>query len=142
MNRNYILTRRGQDIFEPFFDELFNMPFASKTTGGLMKTDIEEQEKSYLMTIEVPSFNKEDIKIELENGYLTINATKEDKTEENDEKNYVFKERTYGSYSRSYYVGDDIKEENIHAKMENGLLFLTIDKVEPQEPKKNYISIH
>ena len=141
MNRDYDLTiNKGQDFFESIINGLWKQPFsASFCSHGLMKTNIEEQEKAYLMTIEVPSFNKEDIKLELEEGYLTVKASKE--LSKNDEQNFILKEIFEGESSRSYYVGEDVKEENIHAKLENGILSLLIDKVEPITKKKSNITI-
>ncbi|MCF0116769.1 MAG: Hsp20 family protein [Bacilli bacterium] len=141
MNRDYDLTiNKGQDFFESIINGLWKQPFsASSYSHGLMKTNIEEQEKAYLMTIEVPSFNKEDIKLELEEGYLTVKASKE--LSKNDEQNFILKEIFEGESSRSYYVGEDVKEESIHAKLENGILSLLIDKVEPITKKKSNITI-
>ena len=93
--------------------------------------------------MDLPGFKKEDIRISLENGYLTVGALKnESKEEKNEEKNYIHRERYTGKCSRSFYVGDSIKEEDIKAKYTDGILQIIVPKsnVREIEPKK-YISI-
>lgn len=129
------------------FDEMFNDPFFekgySKKEVSLMKTDIKEKDGNYILEIDIPGYNKEDIKIELENGYLTVAAAKEEKVDEEDKKShYIHKERFYGSCSRSYYVGDDVKEEDVKATFKNGILTLAFPKEkEKRIEDKKYIQI-
>ena len=107
-----------------------------------MKTDIKENEKDYELSVELPGYKKEDVNAELKDGYLIINATNEKNDEEKDEKGYIRKERYYGSFTRSFYVGKDVKEEDIKAKFENGVLILDIPKeVEKLPEEKKYIAI-
>lgn len=115
------------------FDEFFNDPFFTETSSlhvpQLMKTDIQEQDGQYLLDIELPGYKKEDIQAELKDGYLTIQARKEDSIEEKDEKhNYVRKERYSGSCKRSFYVGEGVQEEDIKAGFQDGILRIMVSK--------------
>ena len=128
-----------------FDDDFFRDDFFShkdKMNFQLMKTDIQEDENKYLLEVDLPGYNKEDIKIDVTDGYLTINAkiTREDNDEE---KNYVRRERFTGEATRSFYVGEDIKEDEIKASFKNGILTLEVPKVNPEEklPEKKYIEI-
>ena len=96
------------------------------------------------MSMELPGYKKEDVKAELKDGYLTITAKHEDNKDEKNEKgNYIRRERFYGQCSRSFYVGEDVTQQEIKAKFENGVLELTIPKKEekPKVPEKQYIFI-
>lgn len=141
-----MLTRRnfGRNFFEDFFnDPLFSEPFGTHETS-LMKTDVQEDDAHYLMDIELPGFDKQDIRAQLKNGYLTITAEKMTNNEETDEKsNYVRRERYCGSCQRSFYVGDQVKQEDINAAFENGILKLMVPKEAPKaiEETPNYIPI-
>ena len=113
-----------------FFDRKDRMNF------NLMKTDIREDDKSYLLEVDLPGYSKDDIKIDITDGYLTINAKVE--KEDNDEnKNYVRRERFTGEVSRSFYVGDDIKEEEVKASFKNGILTLEVPKLSLEDKKKD-----
>ena len=107
-----LVPRRNDfDLFDNFFDD----GFFTKRERNMMKTDIREQKDKYIVDIDLPGFEKENINVSLENGYLNISA-KVDKKEENKEhEKYVHRERFTGECSRSFYLGDDIKEEDIHA---------------------------
>jgi HSP20 family protein len=112
-----------------------------QTNGVNLKTDIKETETNYEFIIEVPGMTKEDIKIEYENNYLIITATKTSSIEEGDESKYLRRERVFGKYSRSYYLGE-IDENQINAKYEDGLLKINIPKAEVEKAKtKKYINI-
>ena len=127
------------DLFDPFFNDFFGLERNAKY-NEVMKTDIIDHKDSYEMKIDMPEINKDDIKMSLENGYLTIEAKLEKNTDENDK--YIRKERYYGEFKRSYYVGDNVKEEDIDAKLENGVLTLNIKKIEEEKaPEKKYIAI-
>ena len=123
------------DLFDNFFG---NDDFFAKKES-LMKTDIKETDSKYIIEMDLPGFDKENINLELNNGYLEISAKQE--REENDEENtkYVRKERFYGECSRSFYVGDDITEEDIDAEFKNGILIVNVPKkleTEEKEVKK------
>lgn len=125
------------------FDDLFNTPFFTRTESSMMKTDIKEHDNCYDLTIDLPGVKKEDIKAELNDGYLTVSAENNTSKDEKDENGkYICRERYSGSYSRSFYVGDAITEEDISAKFENGTLKLTVPKKEALPEKQNkYIAI-
>jgi len=128
--KNYINT------LDPFFDQLFG--FKTVNTK-LMPTNIKETKECYILEIELPDFTKNDIKISLKDGNLTVSASKEEKETE---VKYLLKERTATKYARSYYVGDDVKDSDINAKLENGILTLTIFKREPEKKTESFIEIN
>ena len=148
-----------EDLFDEFFDDFFDFPViddremkkAQKKLYGhhaanMMKTDVKEQEDRYEVDIDLPGFKKEELSLELKNGYLLISATKGLDKEEKEEKTgkFVRRERYAGSMSRSFYVGEDIKQEDIHAKYESGVLRLSIPKPEERKAQiedKKYIAI-
>jgi HSP20 family molecular chaperone IbpA len=109
-----------------------------------MRTDVKEDSKGFELDIDLPGFKKEDVKAQLKDGYLTISA---ENSQTNDEKDsdgkYIRRERFFGTCSRSFYVGDDITEEDIKAKFENGILKVSVPKKEaqPVEEKNKFISI-
>ena len=124
----------GENLFD---DDWMAFPFDrdfwgrtnNKTTKNLMKTDIREHDAGYELDIDLPGFKKDEIKAELENGYLTISATKGANNDEQDKKGkYIRRERYAGTMQRSFYVGDDVTQEDIKAKFENGILRLSIPK--------------
>ena len=125
------------DFFrDDFFDRKDRMNF------NLMKTDIREDENSYLLEVDLPGYSKDDIKIDITDGYLTINA-KVEKENNEDKKNYVRRERFTGEVSRSFYVGENIKEEEVKASFKNGILTLEVPKLSLEDKKKDkkYIEI-
>lgn len=123
-----------------FFDDMLDDTLFKKESN-LMKTDIKESDTEYTLEIDVPGCKKEDIKIDLESGYLNVNVEiSKDTTEENE--NYIHKERFSGSCSRSYYVGDNVTEEDINANFKNGILKITVPKKEDiRETSKKFIDI-
>mgnify|MGYP002852187490 CR=1 FL=1 len=136
------MPRRNFDLFD---DDFFKDDFFTgreKSNFNLMKTDIRETEDNYLLDIDLPGYNKEDIKIDVTDGYLTINASMNQEKNE-DSGNYVRRERFCGEVNRSFYVGEDIHEDQIKASFKNGILSLDIPKVHPEEnkPEKKYIEI-
>lgn len=125
------------------FDDFFETPFMTRTASSMMKTDIKELDNSCELTIDLPGVNKEDIKAELNDGYLTISAESSSSNDEKDENGkYICRERYSGSFSRSFYVGDAVTEQDITAKFENGTLKLTVPKKNALPEKQNkYITI-
>lgn len=134
----------GETLFDDFMDDLFDFPDdkalrkAQKQLYGrhavnMMKTDVQEHEDHYEIDVDLPGFKKEELTLELQNGYLTISAEKGIE-KDNADKKFVRRERYAGSMSRSFYIGDDVKEEGIHAKYENGVLKLSVPKLESQKP--------
>ena len=132
--------RRDFDLFGDMFDD----PFFTNNDSKMMKTDIKENDNNFELEIDLPGFKKDDIKMSIDDGYLTINAKQEDNKDEKDKHGkYVRRERYFGECSRSFYVGDDIKGEDIKAKYKNGTLRVEIPKKEEKEklPDKKYIEI-
>ena len=132
-----------------FMDDLFDMPqrtyAKSYSANVLMKTDIKESEEGFTVEMDLPGFCREDISAELKDGYLTVTATAkkaEENTSDKKEK-YVQKERFHATCNRSFYVGDNMKQEDIKAKFENGVLTLQVPKKEeiPEEQAKKFITI-
>lgn len=142
--KNYLQKRNYvRDPFFDMFDDFFKPVFYDDSADS-MRTDIKETENGYQLDVEMPGFDKKDIKIALENGYLTVSAQKSSKDEEGNEKNknerYIRKECTV-SCSRSYYVGNDVEKENVKAKYENGMLTLNVPKSQPKQLPSHNIEI-
>ena len=135
----------GENLFDDWFDKDFfpgRNPLYGKNEKNLMKTDVREQEDNYEVLIDLPGFKKDDVTIELENGYLTITASKGlDKDEEQQKSGYIRRERWAGKCSRSFYVGESVCSEDIKAKMEDGILTMIVPKQQRQLPQKNTIMI-
>ena len=132
----------GDDLF----DDFFGYPFGGYgwNGGSLMKTDIKDTDQGYEMTMNLPCVKKEDIKAELKNGYMTIHVSSNTNQDEKDEKGrYIRRERYSGNCSRSFYVGDQITQEDIKAKFEDGILRIDIPKKEakPAVEENKYVSI-
>ena len=123
-------------------DDVFNDSFFTKRESNIMKTDIIEKENNYVLKVDLPGYKKEDIKLELNDDYLTISAsTSKESDDLNEKENYIHKERFYGKCSRSFYVGN-ITDEDISASFKDGILSVTFPKenVKNEETKK-YIEI-
>ena len=120
----------GENLFDDWMD--FSFPDIDKALYGKhakneMKTDVRETEDGYELDIDLPGFKKDEVTAQLDNGYLTIQASKGLDKEQKDKKGkYIRKERYAGSMSRSFYVGDAITEEDVHAKYEDGILKLSV----------------
>ena len=124
------------------FDSMFDDPFFDRKETKWMKTDIKEVGNNYVIEVDLPGYNKENIQIEMENGYLNITAKVDNSNEEEEEGKYIHKERYYGECSRSFYVGDNITEEDIKASFKNGILTLTLPKEEQKKiENKKFIPI-
>ena len=137
-----MLPRKRNDF--DLWDEMFRDPFfTGERESKLMKTDIKEKKDKYIVDIDLPGYEKDDIKIEVDNGYLIVNAKTCHHKDEKEEGKYVRKERFVGECSRSFYVGEDVKQEDIKASFRNGTLKIEIPKKdEPKElPEKKYIPI-
>ena len=139
----------GESLFDRFFDdslekEFFGThnPLYGKHAKNLMKTNVKDVNDHYEVAVDLPGFQKDEVNVELENGYLTISAAKGlDKDEKDKEGRYIRQERYAGSCSRSFYVGD-VKPEDVSAKYEDGILKLSMPKQGKQElPKRSTIAI-
>lgn len=133
------------DFFDGFGDMFRSFPSYVKSNSSYsMSTDVKEFDDHYQLDMELPGFNKEDIKAELKNGYLTISAKHDESNDEkNEEGKYIRKERYYGECRRSFYVGNNMTKEDIKANFENGILKLNVPKAEakPEVEADNFISI-
>ena len=146
-NDKFDLTVRGDEhpfnIFDPFFEDFFGYPMFDrremKRLNNVMKTDVKEDEKNYTLMMEIPGVDKKDINLDLKNGYLTVTAKREHKVDDSKE-NYVRRERSYGSFSRSFYVGD-VRKEDVEASLENGELKIVLPKEQKRVDGSNRIEI-
>ena len=128
------------------FDKEFNRmmrPLYGKHAQNMMKTDVRETDNSYELDIDLPGFKKDEIKVELDNGYLSISAAKGlDKDEEKKDGKYIRRERYAGAMNRTFYVGDNLTQQDIQAKFEDGILKISVPKKDVHQIKQNkYIAI-
>ncbi len=141
----------GKDMFDdfwgfPFYDNKDFKKMEKKLYGqrerSLMKTDVKEHKDSYEMEMDLPGFEKEQVKVSLENGYLTVSAAKENE-QTNESGKYIRRERYAGACQRTFYVGDDVTQDDIHGEFKHGILKLSIPKKEhrPSVEEKKYITI-
>ncbi len=139
---------------EKFMDDLFGIPelkefdnmekkLYGRRAGRMMKTDVREKDDNYEVVIDIPGFKKEEITVELDEGYLTINAAKGLDKDENDKKGKLIRQERYaGSMTRSFYIGENVQKEDIEATYRHGVLKLTIPKKAMEKiPEKNLIAI-
>ena len=143
----------GENLFDdffgfPFYDDKADKKVEKKLYGrhaqNLMKTDIKDVDGNYELSMDLPGFHKEDVKIQLKEGYLTIQASRtENKDEKDNNGKYVHRERYTGQCSRSFYVGKELEHEDIHAKYDNGVLTVTFPKEAKKKvpEEKKFISI-
>lgn len=139
----------GENLFDGWMDRAFKNAFPADRFGfgdmeRCMKTDIKDTDDGYELSMELPGFSKEDISAQLKDGYLTVSAAKNEVKDEKDkEGNYIRKERYSGQCSRSFYVGREVKQEDIKAKFDNGELVLRFPKIQETKevPAEEYISI-
>lgn len=138
-----MLPRRRNDF--DLFDRMFlDDPFFSgERESKLMKTDIKEKKDKYIIEMDLPGYEKENISFEINDGYLMISAKTSQNKDEKEEGKYVRKERFIGECSRSFYIGDNIKEEDIKASFKNGTLKIEVPKKEERKelPEKKQIPI-
>ena len=128
-------------MFDDFFSDPFEMmmpqsrnPLYGKHAKNLMKTDVRETENSFEVDMDLPGFKKDEVNLELKDGYLTVSADKAlDKDKKDNEGRYIRQERWSGSCSRSFYVGDAVKPEDVHATFENGILQIALPKQEQKQ---------
>lgn len=140
----------GENLFDDMFRDFASFdPFSAsdalygKHARALMKTDVRETDNSYELDIDLPGFKKDELQLHLQDGYLTVSAAKGlDKDEKDKEGHYIRRERYAGQCSRSFYVGENITEEDVHAKYEDGILRLSIPKKDaPKLPERRVIAI-
>ena len=133
----------GENLFD---DDWMDFPFDrdfwgrgnTKATKNLMKTDIREHDAGYELDIDLPGFKKDEINVQLDNGYLSISAAKGlDKDEEKKNSKYIRRERYAGAMSRSFYVGDNLTQQDIKAKFKDGILKISVPKKDVQQVSQN-----
>lgn len=132
----------GENLFDDFFADPFGMmptvrggdPLYGKHARNLMKTDVREKDNTYELDVDLPGFKKDEITVDLKDGYLTIGASKGLDKDQNDENGkYIRRERYSGVCSRSFYVGENVRPEEIGAKYEDGILRLSVPKTAHRE---------
>ncbi len=131
-----------EDMFDDFFFPATS--YKQRNRSVAMNADVKEKKDSYEIALDLPGYDKNDVKVELSEGYLTISAKhSEDKEEKSKDERYIRKERYVGQMQRSFYVGEDITDEDIKASFANGVLNLTVPKKEAKAsvPEKKYIAI-
>ncbi len=136
----------GENLVDAFFgtDPFMGMNNVfGRQSCSLLKTDVRELDKTYELDVDIPGFKKEDIRLELDGGYLTITAEKKEaRDEKNDQGQYLRRERYSGTCSRSFHVGDTLEPQDVTAKYEDGILRISLPKaVERKEPEKKLISV-
>ena len=138
----------GENLFDELFDDAFrpmwdmDRALYGKHARAVMKTDVRETDSGYELDIDLPGFKKDEVKLDLKDGYLTISAAKGlDKDEEDKKGRYIRQERYAGACSRSFYVGD-VEPDQVAAKYEDGILRISMPKEAKKElPKRSTIAI-
>ena len=141
----------GENLFDEFFDDDFPMipmrsirnPLYGKNAKNLMKTDVRETDNTYELDIDLPGFKKDEVQLDLKDGYLTISAAKGfDKDQEDKKGKYIRQERYAGACSRNFFVGEGIEPRDVSAKFEDGILRVSLPKqVKKELPKNSTIAI-
>lgn len=139
---DYAVDHYRRDLFPPFLD-LFDDNFFKRGHEDVMRTDIKDAGDKFILNIEIPGIDKKDIKIALEDGELTITASFDrNEKEEDEEGKYIHFERASGTFSRTFFVGRDVKKADIKASTDNGVLKILIPKKEKEEAVEDkYIAI-
>ena len=136
----------GEKLFDDFFEDPFRMmpvwtgrdPLYGKRAKNLLKTDVRETDTSYELDIDLPGFKKDEVQIQLQNGYLSISAAKSLEKDDQPEKGrYIRQERYTGQCSRSFYVGEGLQPKDISAKFEDGILRISLPKEAPKALPEN-----
>lgn len=137
----------GENLFDEFFDD-FARPLRTITrnnaSAGMMRTDVKETDAGYELDIDLPGYKKENVTAELKNGYLTVRAeTNQNSEQKGEDGRYIRRERYYGSCNRSFYVGEEVTQQDIKAKFEDGILKVSVPKKEakPAVEENKYIQI-
>jgi len=131
------MVERSEDPFDALWDSFFNNVREHSEVG--FRTDVKEKDDNYIIDAELPGMNKDDIKVEMEDNYLTISANNEN-YEEEEKEGYIRRERRRGSYCRSFYI-ENIKEDEIEAEYNDGILEIRLPKEEQTVTKKKTIDI-
>lgn len=142
----YLPSIFSENFFDDFMD--YNFPAVNvdkqlygKNANRVMKTDVREHDDGYEVEIDLPGFKKDEIDVQLEQGYLTIRAAKSLEKDQTKKGKVIRQERYSGTMSRTFYVGENVTEEDIKGKFEDGVLKLSIPKAQPKIPAKKTIAI-
>ena len=138
-----MMIPRKRSEFDLFNDFFGGDDFFSRRESSIMKTDIKEKDDKYIIDIDLPGYEKENINLELKDGYLVVSAKVEKEENKEEKERFVHKERFYGECSRSFFVGKQIVEEDIKAEFKNGILKINIPKKEEKKelPEAKHINI-
>ena len=130
----------GENLFDDFMEDAFKSPIFGKREKNLMKTDIRENDNGYELDMDLPGFKKDEITVNLRDGYVTITAERGMERNEKDEKTgkFVRQERYSGSCQRSFYVGEGVKQEDMKARFEDGILHLEFPKASPKQVEESH----
>lgn len=130
----------GENLFDDFMEDAFKSPIFGKREKNLMKTDIRENDHGYELDMDLPGFKKEEITVNLRDGYVTISAERGMERNETDEKTgkFVRQERYTGSCQRSFYVGEGVKQEDMRARFEDGILHLEFPKADQKKVEESH----
>ena len=130
----------GENLFDDFMEDAFKSPIFGKREKNLMKTDIRENDNGYELDMDLPGFKKDEITVNLRDGYVTISAERGMERSEKDEKTgkFVRQERYSGSCQRSFYVGEAVKQEDMKARFEDGILHLEFPKASPKQVEESH----
>ena len=130
----------GENLFDDFMEDAFKSPIFGKREKNLMKTDIRENDNGYELDMDLPGFKKDEITVNLRDGYVTISAERGMERNEKDEKTgkFVRQERYSGSCQRSFHVGEDVKQEDMKARFEDGILHLEFPKASPKQVEESH----
>ncbi len=135
-----LARKQGYSFFSPLLN-LFDIPdFFDSEDVDVLRTDIKDAKDHYQLEMEVPGIDKKNIKVAVKNGYLVVSA-KFEKNAEDHENHYVHSEREYGNFTRSFYVGENLTTKDVTAKVENGVLLLTVPKKSEKEEKEDFVEI-
>ena len=130
----------GENLFDDFMEDAFKSPIFGKREKNLMKTDIRENDNGYELDMDLPGFKKDEITVNLRDGYVTISAERGMERNEKDEKTgkFVRQEHYSGSCQRSFYVGEGVKQEDMKARFEDGILHLEFPKASPKQVEESH----
>ena len=143
-NNSPVTKHNDGYLFDPFFDDFFGFgaPKGYKSAPELMKTDVEETDDEYRVSIELAGFKKDEITLDLDKGYLTVSADHSDEDKEEDKKKkFVRRERSFASCRRTFYLGDNVTEDDVSASFEDGVLKVCIKKTSEKIPEVKKILI-
>ncbi len=129
----------GESLFDPLFDAFIGMPIETKKGNRLMRTDIEEKDDSFVVSIEMPGIKKENVKVSLNDGTLRVSYKQDETNNVSNDHHFIKKERFISEGERSYYLGD-VDNNSVNASLENGILNIVVPKAAKVDNTK-YIEI-